>query len=429
MRPFAFECFGNPSSVHAYGQATKQAVDTARQQVHAVTRVCCAGAALAAAAAHVCCREQRCRLIAGVTNAPLGTRTRTQVAALINCWADELAFTSCGTESDNCAIWGTVMAAAAAARASSSQDGSKQQQGPPHVVTSAIEHPAITNCLQSLQQLVRAVPRGMHARAAGCSARLQAHAPLRGCRHRVPLCLRPCVFVAPLQGLCTYTAVPVSAEGLVAPGDVLAALTPSTVLVTIMHSNNEVRARGWWHRHAMTQPPRARLRTQRTRAAPLDRSLCCRRRCGALHATLRLSPQVGAIQPVGAITAAVKAAAPRVLVHTDAAQSMGRLDVDVKALGVDMLTLVGHKFGAPKGVAALFIKCVHGLLCLCARVQQRVAGGVGGAAACLLQAAAAPVRLQAAAATRAHNLVLKAVNAPATRLVADIAVLRCAELC
>jgi cysteine desulfurase len=68
--------------------------------------------------------------------------------------------------------------------------------------------------------------------------------------------------------------------------------------------------------------------------------------------------QVGSIQPVAAITAAVKAAAPQVLVHTDAAQSMGRLDVDCKSLGVDMLTLVGHKFGAPKGVAALFIRCV-----------------------------------------------------------------------
>lgn len=200
MELFTYRGFGNPSSVHTYGQATKAAVDTARQRV----------------------------------------------AALINCWADELAFTSCGTESDNWAMWGAVMAA------------KDRVQGLPHVVTSAIEHPAITNCLLNMQQL----------------------------------------------GLCTFTAVPVSSEGLVSPGAVVAALTPNTVLVSVMHSNNEV----------------------------------------------------GSIQPVAAITAAVKAAAPQVLVHTDAAQSMGRLDVDCKSLGVDMLTLVGHKFGAPKGVAALFIR-------------------------------------------------------------------------
>lgn len=97
MQPYTSQRFGNPSSVHTYGQATRSAVDTARQQV----------------------------------------------AALINCWADELAFTSCGSESDNWAIWGAVMAAR-----------SKDATSVPHVVTTAVEHPAVTNCLQNLQQLV-----------------------------------------------------------------------------------------------------------------------------------------------------------------------------------------------------------------------------------------------------------------------------------
>lgn len=96
MQPFTSSAFGNPSSVHTYGNATRTAVDKARQQV----------------------------------------------AALINCWADELAFTSCGTEADNWAIWGAVMARRDAV------------QGLPHVVTSAVEHPAVTKCLQQLQQLV-----------------------------------------------------------------------------------------------------------------------------------------------------------------------------------------------------------------------------------------------------------------------------------
>jgi cysteine desulfurase len=98
MQPFTSQQFGNPSSVHTYGLATRAAVDKARQQV----------------------------------------------AALINCWADELAFTSCGTEADNWAIWGAVMAR------------KDTVPGTPHVVTSAIEHPAVTKCLQQLQELVSA---------------------------------------------------------------------------------------------------------------------------------------------------------------------------------------------------------------------------------------------------------------------------------
>ena len=64
--------------------------------------------------------------------------------------------------------------------------------------------------------------------------------------------------------------------------------------------------------------------------------------------------EVGAVQPVSRIVESVKAVDAGVLVHTDAAQAVGKIGVGVSKLNVDYLTLVGHKFGAPKGVAALF---------------------------------------------------------------------------
>ena len=198
MQPYFHE-FGNPSSTHPYGRECKLAVETARKQV----------------------------------------------ATLINAEANEIYFCSCGTEADNWAIWGTVAA--------------YRRKNPgitPHVITSAIEHPAVLEHLQSLHEL----------------------------------------------GLLDFTAVGVNKHGIVSIADVESALTSRTCLITIMHSNNEV----------------------------------------------------GTLQPIAEVTALGRSKG--IIVHTDAAQSIGKVPIDVQSLHVNMLTIVGHKFGAPKGVAALYIR-------------------------------------------------------------------------
>jgi cysteine desulfurase len=128
----------------------------------------------------------------------------------------------------------------------------------PHVVSTAVEHPAILEYLRAKEA----------------------------------------------EKVLTYELVPVNDEGLVDPQDVAAAVTERTCLVSVMHANNET----------------------------------------------------GAIQPVAKCAQLCKARNPKVLVHTDAAQSCGKIPVKVNELCVDMCTIVGHKIGAPKGVAALYVQ-------------------------------------------------------------------------
>jgi cysteine desulfurase len=176
----------------------------------------------------------------GITSKNAVEDARAQVADLINCDPKEILFTSGGSESNNTAIKGVAYAFKGKGN---------------HIITSKIEHPSV---------------------------------------------LRPCNYLENLG--CEISLLPVDKFCMIDPEDVRKLITERTILITVMHSNNET----------------------------------------------------GTIQQIKEISNIAKE--HNILIHTDASQSIGKVPIDVKDLDVDFLTIAGHKLYAPKGIGALYIR-------------------------------------------------------------------------
>jgi cysteine desulfurase len=215
MLPYLKDKFGNASSIHFFGQEARAAVDKARHQV----------------------------------------------AALINARPAEIIFTSGGTESNNLAIRGLLEAQKQKPDSKGGRYFDDQGARKVHIVTTAIEHPAVKNVFEDLERL----------------------------------------------GGYEVTYLPAYENGIIRIEDLKAAVQEHTVLISIMMANNEI----------------------------------------------------GTVQPmeeIGQLVKELRAAGRKTYFHTDAVQAVGKIPVDVEAIGCDLLTMSAHKIYAPKGVGALYVR-------------------------------------------------------------------------